>query len=171
MVVCWAGKRDRWAIPQGARTVGRAGRGLHLVPCPLEEDDVFLAGIFLVEWCGGQWHGRRGCAPSLEGNALREHVSWAWARGLAGGVWKRGARGVRSLQAPWAAPLPRRLGSPRGDAELWLPSWTGLSERRVREAFSSLPMSLLRSSCCFKSNEAEGGRRVQLGVLGLAPGT
>lgn len=37
---------------------------------------------------------------------------------------------------------------------------TGLSERRFREVFSSLPMSLLRSSGCLRSNEAERGWKI-----------
>lgn len=52
MVVCWAGKRDSWVVPQRAQRVGRTGMGLHLKTPPLEEDDIFFAGFFLVEWCG-----------------------------------------------------------------------------------------------------------------------
>ena len=45
---------------------------------------------------------------------------------------------------------------------------TGLSERRFREVFSSLPMSLLRSSGCLRSNEAERGWKI-LGFPVLLP--
>lgn len=148
----------------------RTGRGLYLESHPLEEDDIFLAGFFLVEWCGVWWHGWEGCPPGLEGEALGGHISWGWARGLAGGVWKRRVRGVSSHRALWVAPLPGQLGSPEGGTELWLLSWMGLSEQRFREVFSSLPINLLRSSCCFRSNEAERGR-AQPEVLGFAPRT
>lgn len=78
---------------------------------------------------------------------------------------------VSSRQAPrWpCCPGGRGLSSPAGGTELWPLSRTGLSERRFRAVFSSLPMSLLRSSGCFRSKEAKGGK-AQPGVFGLAPG-
>lgn len=164
------GRGPRGASPESTDG-GGTGRGLHPEPRPLEEDDIFLAGFFLVEWCGEQGHGWEGCPPGLEGEVLVGDISrdrgWGWEAG----VWKReGVVGVRSCQALW---VPGggggvQAGSPGGGVEL---RRTGLSERRLREAFSSLPMNLLRSSGCFRSNEAGSGRKVPAGVLGLAPGT
>lgn len=38
--------------PQSMKS-GQCREGSAPEPCPLEENDVFLAGFFLVEWCGG----------------------------------------------------------------------------------------------------------------------
>lgn len=68
------------AIPQRARggTQDKQGSAPQ-VTLPLEEDDVFLAHFFLVEWCKGLWHGQKG-------EVLGGHVSWGWAWSLAGEV-------------------------------------------------------------------------------------
>lgn len=131
----------------------------------LEEDDVLLAGFLLVRWCGQRCGGRvprREGQASLGGEALGEALSRDRAQGWEARVWKRGVWGVSSCQAPRAA-VPLELGSPGVGRGLWLLSRTGLSERRFREAFSSLPMSLLSSGCCFRSKGPE--RKVQPGCL------
>lgn len=107
MVVCWAGKRDSWVVPQRAQRVYRTGKGLHLEPHPLEEDDIFLAGFFLVEWCGVRWHGWEGCPTGLEGEALGGHISWGWARGLAGGVCGGHGAVAAELAGTQRAAIPR----------------------------------------------------------------
>lgn len=66
--------------------MGGAGRGLHPEPCPLEEDDVFLAGFFLVDWCGGWGPRWEGWPPGLEGEGLGGDVGWARGWGWKAGV-------------------------------------------------------------------------------------
>lgn len=106
VVVYWAGKRDSWVVPQRAEGV-QDREGLHLEPHPLEEDDIFLAGFFLVAWCGVRWHGWEGCPPGLEGEALGEHISWGWARGLVGGVCGGHGAVAAELARTQRAAIPR----------------------------------------------------------------
>lgn len=60
--------------------------------------------------------------------------------------------------APGAGLGAGKQGSGAG-ADAWAAGRPGLSERRFREAFSSLPMNLLRSSCCFRSKDAALSQR------------
>jgi hypothetical protein len=57
------------------------------------------------------------------------------------------------------------LGSPEAGADPWAAGRTGLSERRFRDALSSLPMNLLRSSCCFRSKDAGRGKALGPGSM------
>lgn len=66
--------------------VDNTGRGLHLEPQPLEENDIFLAGFFLVQWCGGQGHWWEGCPPGLDREVLGGDVSRGWVWGWEAGV-------------------------------------------------------------------------------------
>lgn len=79
------GKR-RGTTGLSPRQQDREGSAPRATP-PLEEDDVFLAAVLFVEWCGGQWQGGggHGGAPRLEGEALRRDVGWGRATGFCGG--------------------------------------------------------------------------------------
>ena len=103
--------------------MGGAGRGLHPEPCPLEEDDVFLAGFFLVDWCGGWGPRWDGWPPGLEGEGLGGDVGWARGWGWKAGVWKKdGVVGVCISQALWV-PGGRGLGRLAHLGGAW--SWAG----------------------------------------------
>lgn len=73
------------------RAAGESQRAQHLKPLALEEDDVFFAHFFLVEWGKGP-HGQ-------EGGTLGGRVLHGWAGRLAGEVWKTEDGGVGSHQA------------------------------------------------------------------------
>lgn len=121
----------------------------------LEEDDVFSARFFLVE--GGE-----GLRRGQEGGALGGRVLRGWAGRLGEEVWKTE---VGCGQPPGTAgPCAWVAGSPWGDADLWLLRRMGLRELWLRGACSSLPVSLQKSCCCFRSNEADRGKRVHLGA-------
>lgn len=88
LVVVGRGLLGKGRGPRGASPES-TGRGLHPEPRPLEEDDIFLAGLFLVEWCGEQGHGWEGCPPGLEGEVLVGDISRDRAWGWEAGVWGR----------------------------------------------------------------------------------
>lgn len=100
--------------------------------------------------------------------ALKEKHSVGASDGAGLGVRKPGSAerggcgGQQLLGTGRAACFPRGLGSPGEGTGLWLLR-TGLSERRLRDALSSLPMSLLRSGCCLRSNEPEEGEGCSVG--------
>lgn len=126
----------------------------------LEEDDVFSARFFLVE--GGE-----GLRRGQEGGALGGRVLRGWAGRLGEEVWKTE---VGCGQPPGTAgPCAWVAGSPWGDADLWLLRRMGLRELWLRGACSSLPVSLQKSCCCFRSNEADRGKRVHLGAQPGSP--
>ena len=151
---------------------------MHLESRPFQKKMMssLLASSLALSGVAGSGEGAGGPGRRAVPPALREKPSEGLSAGGGLGAGKPGSgteRGFR-LSSRRVVPQPRCPGtglvsggggSPGGGAGLCLPGRIGLSERRFREVLSSFPMSLLSSSCCFRSKDA--GREK---VFGPAPG-